>query len=96
MGVSSGGQGGVPPTWIFVHGTNLVNKGIVLFFGFFLLFFGLFFLAPHPPKKGIIVLLFSLFYYFGVFVFVAIPPGNFSADALVSIYKYSHHNKINK
>jgi len=33
--------------WIFIHGTNIVNRGLkVLFFGVFLQFFGLFFAAP--------------------------------------------------
>jgi len=51
-------EGGPWPPWIFIHGTDIVDRGlIVLFFGLFLLFFG--------------------------FFFVALPPGNFSADALV-------------
>jgi len=43
-----------PPSWIFKHGTNIVNRGLkVLFFGLFLLFFGLFsivfiFIADTP------------------------------------------------
>jgi len=40
------GKGPGPP-WIFKHGTNIVNRGLkVLFFGHFLLFFGLFFRCP--------------------------------------------------
>jgi len=49
MGVGSGGQGGggVVHPWIFIHGTNVVDRGLkVLFFGQFLLFFGLFSVAP--------------------------------------------------
>jgi len=38
MGVGSGGQGPWRP-WIFIHGTDVVNRGfIVLFFGHVLLF----------------------------------------------------------
>jgi len=53
MGVGSGGQGVPcpPPPWIFIHGTNIVDRGLkVLFFGLFLLFFGLFAVAPPPEK----------------------------------------------
>jgi len=77
MGVGRGGQeGGVAPpdfhTW---------------YFQYFLLFFGLFSVAPpHPPGKSLIVL-FSVFFYFSVFSFVAPLPGNFSADALAHVYK---------
>jgi len=38
------------PPWIFTHGTDTVDRGlIVLFFGLFWLFFGLFF--RWPPWK---------------------------------------------
>jgi len=34
------------PTWVFKHGTNIVDRGLkVLFIGLFLLFFGHFFVA---------------------------------------------------
>jgi len=40
----------VVPSWIFKHGTNIVDKGLkVLFFGFFLLFSGLF--SVDPPER---------------------------------------------
>jgi len=43
------------PTWIFKHGTNIVNRGLkVLFFGLFMLFFGLFFVG--------FIVLFSVFF----------------------------------
>jgi len=58
MGVGSGGQGGHALPWIFIHGTNIVNKGLkVLFsaffaiFRYFLLIFSLFPLAPSPLGK---------------------------------------------
>jgi len=38
MGIGSGGRGAVTP-WIFIHGTNVVDIGlIVLFFGLFCYF----------------------------------------------------------
>jgi len=38
-----------PPPWIFIHGTDIVDRGlIVLFFGLFLLFFGRFSVASYP------------------------------------------------
>jgi len=51
MGVGSEEQGGRAPPWIFKHGTNIVDKDLkVLFFGLFLLTFGLFSVAPPPGK----------------------------------------------
>jgi len=45
---SAAGAGrAMDPTWIFIHGTDIENKGlIVLLFGLFLLFFGIFSVAP--------------------------------------------------
>jgi len=44
MGVGSGGP---CPPWIFIRGTNTVDRGLkVLFFGVFLLFLGLFSVGP--------------------------------------------------
>jgi len=45
-----------PPPWIFIHGTNIVDRGLKvlffgvfkLFFGAYQLFFGLFSVAPPP------------------------------------------------
>jgi len=59
------GRRAVPP-WIFKHGTSIVDKGSkVLFFGF-LLFFGLFSLAPSWKRLnsaifGIFLLIFGFF-----------------------------------
>jgi len=77
--------GGLWPPWIFIHGTNIVDRGLkVLFFGVFLLFFGLFSVAPL-----LVCFFFALFWFFlWFFVFLCPPPpppspGNFSADAPV-------------
>jgi len=54
MGVGSGGREGEGPwtPWIFIHGTNIVDRSLkVIFFGVFLLFFDLFSVAP-PPKEA--------------------------------------------
>jgi len=49
MGV--GGQGAVAP-WIFKHGTDIVDRGLIMpFFGHFLLFFCIFPLPPPPPLE---------------------------------------------
>jgi len=62
MDVGSGSQGCSWPPWIFIHGTDVGDRGlIVLFFGHFLLFFSLcyfsvfaifrsFFLLPPLPE----------------------------------------------
>jgi len=35
----AGSKGGVPPPWIFKHGTNIIDRGLkVLFFGRFSVF----------------------------------------------------------
>jgi len=53
MGVGSGRQRGpcpLPPR-IFIHGTNIVDRGLkVLFFGLKVLFFGLFSVTPLTWK----------------------------------------------
>jgi len=79
------GLGGRGLPWIFIYGTNTVDRVLkVLFFGVFLLFFRSFFRCslspPPPPGKGLLnIAIFGLFCYS-----VAPPlPGNFSADALV-------------
>jgi len=46
MGVDSGGQGAVPP-WIFIHGTDIVGRGLIV------LFFGLFSVATSLPRRGL-------------------------------------------
>jgi len=46
---SAAGGRGPWPSWIFIHGTDMVDRGlIVLFFGLFLLF-SVFLLLPFPP-----------------------------------------------
>jgi len=47
MGVGRGGKGRPCPPWIFIHGTNIVDKGLKVLF---LLFFGLF--SAGPPERG--------------------------------------------
>jgi len=50
MGVGSGGKGAVAPLWIFMHGTDIVDKGlIVLFFDLFP--FSVFFSVTPPPPS---------------------------------------------
>jgi len=62
---------------------RIADRGLIVrLFGIFLLFFGLFFVAPPPSGRSLIVLFFGLFYYFSVFFSVA-PSGNFSVDTLV-------------
>jgi len=47
-----GGRGRGAP-WIFIHGTNIVDKGLkVLFFGLY---------SVGPPGRSLIVLFFGLF-----------------------------------
>jgi len=73
MGVSSGGMGAVHGLWIFIHGTNIVDRGLkVLFFGVFC-----YFSVATSPGRGLIVLFFGLFS-----VAPPLPPGNFSAGAI--------------
>jgi len=44
------------PSWIFIHGTDLVDRFLIV------LFFGLFSVAtPLPPGRGLIVLFFAIF-----------------------------------
>jgi len=64
MGVGSGGQGhGLP--WIFIHRTDIVNRGLIVLFLVFLLFFGIF--SGAPSGIGLKVPFFSLFCYFSIF-----------------------------
>jgi len=73
----SGGQGGV---WIFILGTNIVERGLkVLFFGLFPL--------PPPQKKRLNSAIFGLICCFSFFFRWPPPPGNFSADALGCEYQ---------
>jgi len=46
MVVGSGRQeGGCVLNWIFIHGTNIADRGLIV------LFFGLFSVAPPPPRN---------------------------------------------
>jgi len=74
MGVGRG-RGHAHPPWIFIHGTDIVDRGlIVLFSNFFAIFRSFFF--RWPPGRSLIVL------FFGLFSFLELPLlGNFSADA---------------
>jgi len=93
MGVGSGGQGGPWPPWIFIHGTNIVERGLKVraIFGVFCYFFGLFSAASPPPSGRGLIVLFSVFLlFFGLFFRWPLPPGNFSADALVHLIFFVH------
>jgi len=85
MSVGSGGQAMAPLD--FHNDTNVVNKGLImLHFWPFLIFFGLFSIAP-PPWKRLNIAIFGLFGYLSIF-FPLATPGNFSADA----FAYSVRN----
>jgi len=66
--------------WVFIHGTDIVNKGlIVLFFGLFCYFFGLF--SVGPTGRGLIVL-FSIFFAIFLAVFRWPPLETFLTTSL--------------
>jgi len=72
MGVGSGEQGGRGPSWIFKHGTNIVNTvdAKKCYFSFFLLFFGLFSVGPLWKRLNS-----AIFRYFLlIFGFFPLPP----------------------
>jgi len=46
MGVGSGGQGGHGPLWIFLHGTDIVDRGLIMLFSVFFAIFRSFSVAP--------------------------------------------------
>jgi len=68
MGVGSREQGGVPP-WIFIRGTNIVDKGLKVLFSAFFCYFSVFFsVAPLPPWKRLNSVIFRYFLtIFGIF-----------------------------
>jgi len=76
------------PSWIFIHGTNIVDRGLkVPFLVFFLLFFGLF-PCPLPPSwKRLNSAIFGLFAVFWPFFRCPPPLEIFSADALECKYR---------
>jgi len=43
MGVGSGRQGGVASPWIFKHGTDIVDRGLIMLFSVFFAIFRFFF-----------------------------------------------------
>jgi len=59
MGVGSGGGSAVAP-WIFIHGTDIVDRGLIVVFfglspsgrGLIVLFFGFISDAPPPPLEN--------------------------------------------
>jgi len=51
MDVGNGWQGGVPP-WIFIHGTNIVDRGLILLFFDVFAVFRLFFSIALPPEEA--------------------------------------------
>jgi len=61
MGGGSGGQGACPP-WIFIHGTDIVHRFlIVLFFGIFTIFWS-FFSAPPPSLENFLLTPLVMYY----------------------------------
>jgi len=66
MGFDSGGQGGRgrDPPWIFIHGTDIVEKSLIM-----LLFFFFFF----PSWKGLMVLLCYFSVFFAIFWSFFVP-----------------------
>jgi len=79
--ISVGSESVPSPPWIFIHGTDIVDRGLkTLFFGLFLLFFVFFCCSPTPCKKLNSPIFFAIF---GCCFFSLNPtPENFSADAL--------------
>jgi len=51
MGVGSGEQGGPWPPWIFIHGTNIVDRALKCYFLAFFAIFRCFFVGP-PLKEA--------------------------------------------
>jgi len=59
MFMGSGGQEGVPP-WIFIHGTDIVERGLIV------LFLGIFFRCLPRPWKFFcrrLCLCYEIYYY---------------------------------
>jgi len=53
--------------WIFIHGTDIVNKGLIMLFFSLFCYFSVFFSVGPPLGRGFIVLFFGLFWYFSIF-----------------------------
>jgi len=73
---AAGDRGAMAPSWIFIHGRNIVDRGLKE------LFFGIFFSVASLPCRGLTVLFFGLFCYFSDFFRLPPTPENFSADVL--------------
>jgi len=85
---AAGCREGPWPLWIFIHGTDIVNRGlIVLFFVFFSIFRSFFRLPPLPPWKRLNSAIFRFFFCYPP---LAPTPGNFSADALDYLAQILH------
>jgi len=52
MGVSSGGQGGHTPPWIFIYGIDIVNGGLIELFLVFFCYFSRFFSLASPLEEA--------------------------------------------
>jgi len=80
MGVGSGGQGEPWPPWIFIYGTNIVDRGFKsAIFWLFLLFFDLFSVGPTWKMLNSVI----FWYFLLIFgLFSVAPPGKFSAYTL--------------
>jgi len=69
MGVGRGGRGS---PWIFIH-DNTIDRGLIVLFSVFLLFFGLFSVAPLPGR-GLIVLFFGIFFVATTLEIILLTP----------------------
>jgi len=51
MGVGNGRQEGAVAPWIFIHGTDIVDRGLIVLFSVFFCYFSVFFplSSSHPP-----------------------------------------------
>jgi len=65
-GVGSEGQrGGCTPPWIFIHGTDIVDRGLIVLFLVFFCYFSVFF--PLLPGRGLKYYFSVVFAIFGIF-----------------------------
>jgi len=46
---SAAGGGGACPPWIFIHGTNIADRGLKVLFSAFLCYFAVLFFRCPPP-----------------------------------------------
>jgi len=64
--------GPFPSPWIFMYGTDIVDRGLIVLFFDLLLFFSLFTVGPSPGR-GSILLFFDLFAIFRAFIRCPLP-----------------------